>query len=133
MRILLDTHVLLWAAAAPDRLGSSRRDIVNAERRLLSAASTWELAIKQGLGKLDLGTSVRSWVDTAVKELQLDQLSITGQHAAAVEQLPPLHRDPFDRLLIAQARSEGALLLTADRGLLGYGDVVRLVGGDRPG
>ncbi len=128
VKIFFATHVLLWAAAAPERLGSSRQGFLDAERRLLSAASTWELAIKQGLGKLALGTDVRSWVDSAIEELQLDQLAITGQHAAAVEHLPTVHRDPFDRLLIARARSEGAVLLTADRALLGYGDVIRLVG-----
>jgi len=127
VKVLLDTHVLLWAAVAPDRLGSARADFDVAERRLISAATVWELAIKQGLGKLNLGTDVRSWIGRAVDELQLNQLSITAEHAAAVEHLPPLHRDPFDRLLVAQAMAEGAVLLTADRSLGGYGDVVRLV------
>lgn len=128
MKLLLDTHVLVWAAAAPERLGRARQVLLDAEQRLFSAASIWELAIKRSLGKLDLGTDVRSWVARAVEELQLQQVAITGEHAAAVEHLPPVHRDPFDRLLIAQARSEGAVLLTADRALLAYGDVVRLVG-----
>lgn len=128
MKVLLDTHVLLWAGAAPERLGSSRQVFLDAEQRILSAASVWELAIKQGLAKLDLGQDVRAWVSRAIKELQLDHLPVTAEHAAAVEQLPPVHREPFDRLLVAQARVEGAALLTADRVLLGYGDAVHLVG-----
>ncbi len=128
MRILLDTHVLLWAASAPERLGASLQELTTAERRLISAASTWELAIKASLGKLDLATEVRSWMRRALRELDAQPLSITADHAAAVEHLPPVHRDPFDRLLIAQAHHEGAVLLTADRVLLQYGDMVRLVG-----
>ncbi len=127
MRVLLDTHVLLWAASAPDRLGASQEDVTSAEQRLISAASTWELAIKASLGKLDLATNIRSWLSRAVRELHAQPLSITVDHAA-VEHLPPVHRDPFDRLLVAQAHLEGAVLLTADRVLLGYGDMVRLVG-----
>ena len=128
MRLLLDTHVLLWAAAAPERLGASAQEVASAEQRLISAASTWELAIKQGLGRLDLTTDVRSWLSRAGRELQAQPLSITDDHAAAVEYLPPVHRDPFDRLLVAQALHEGAVLLTADRLLLQYGDMVCLVG-----
>ena len=127
MRLLLDTHVLLWAASAPERLGSAEQLLSTAERRLVSAASSWELAIKQGMGRLDLGTDVRSWVPRALRELQAELLSITGDHAAAVEHLPSIHRDPFDRLLVAQSQLEGMVLLTADRVLLGYGDVVRLI------
>lgn len=128
MNVLLDTHVLLWAAADPDQLGAGRQVLLAAERRLVSAGSVWELAIKQGLGKLDLGQAVGPWVAVAVDELQLELLSITAEHAAAVEHLPALHRDPFDRLLIAQAAAERAVLLTADPQLPAYGDLVRLVG-----
>ena len=128
MRILLDTHVLLWAASSPERLGASQQDVSSAEQRLISAASIWELAIKASLGRLDLATDVRSWLRRAVRELQAQPLSITADHAAAVEHLPPVHRDPFDRLLVAQAHHEGAVLLTADRVLLQYGDMVRLLG-----
>ena len=127
MRILLDTHVLLWAASTPERLGASQQDLSCAEQRLISAASAWELAIKKSLGKLDLATDVCSWLHRAVRELRAQSLSITGDHAAAVEHLPPVHRDPFDRLLVAQAIHEGAVLLTADRRLLPYGEMVRLV------
>ncbi len=128
MRILLDTHVLLWAASSPERLGDSQHDLTSAEQRLISAASAWELAIKARLGKLELATDVRSWMRRAVRELNAQPLSITAEHAGAVEDLPPVHRDPFDRLLVAQALQEGAVLLTADRRLLQYGDMVRVVG-----
>ncbi|HMA46557.1 MAG TPA: type II toxin-antitoxin system VapC family toxin [Frankiaceae bacterium] len=128
MKILLDTHVLLWAASSPERLGPWQQNVLDAEQRLLSAASVWELAIKQGLGKLDLRVDVQAWVRRAVEELYLQPLDITADHAAAVEHLPAVHRDPFDRVLVAQARSERAVLLTADRTLLGYGDTIHLIG-----
>lgn len=128
MNVLLDTNVVLWAAATPERLGSATSLVRDAPRRLVSAASVWELAIKQHLGKLTLGGDVRSWVARAVRELSLDRLDITFAHAAAVEHLPDVHRDPFDRLLVAQARSEGVVLLTGDEQLLGYGEPVRLIG-----
>ena len=128
MRVLLDTHVLLWAATTPERLGSALAVVEDAERRLVSAVCVWELAVKQHLGKLSVGTDVRTWARRVTGELVLEHLPVTADHAAAVEHLPDVHRDPFDRLLVAQAMSEGAVLLTADRRLTGYGDVVRLVG-----
>ena len=128
MKVLLDTHVLVWAAATPERLGGAAAVLGGADQRLLSAVCVWELAIKQGLGKLSLGTDVRTWTRRVTRELVLDHLPVTAEHAAAVEQLPDVHRDPFDRLLVAQAVAEGAVLVTADRRPLGYGDAVRLVG-----
>jgi PIN domain nuclease of toxin-antitoxin system len=128
VKLLLDTHILLWAATAPERLGSAEQLVRDAELRLLSAASAWELAIKQGLGKVDLGMPVGAWMERALRELLANPLDITVDHAAAVEQLPGHHRDPFDRLLVVQAQQEGAVLLTADRVLLSYGSAVRLVG-----
>ncbi len=128
MKVLLDTHVLLWAATTPERLGTDLRLIADADSRLLSAVCVWELAIKQRLGKLSVGADVRTWTRRVSRELALEQLPITADHAAAVEHLPDVHRDPFDRLLVAQAVAEGALLLTADDRLTGYGDAVRLVG-----
>ena len=128
MRVLLDTHVLVWAAHQSTQLGPGRQLVADAEVRLVSAVSIWELAIKQRLGKLSVGSDVRTWTRRATTELALDHLPVTADHAAAVEHLPDVHRDPFDRLLVAQAVSEGAVLLTADHRLAGYGDVVRLVG-----
>lgn len=128
MKVLLDTHVLVWAATTPERLGDATGLIGGADNRLLSAVSVWEVAIKQRLGKLSVGSDVRTWTRRVARELELDHLPVTAGHAAAVEHLPDVHRDPFDRLLVAQAVAEGALLLTADERLTGYGDVVRLVG-----
>ena len=125
--MLLDTHLVLWAAQDPGGPVGAGRLIEDADMRLLSAASVWELAIKQGLGKLRLGSSVDSWTRRALRELAAEPLEVTVAHAARVEHLPPVHRDPFDRLLIAQAQLEGALFLTADRTLAAYGDVVHIV------
>ena len=128
MRVLLDTHVLVWAATTPERLGADLTVIEDADRRIVSAVCVWELAIKQRLGKLSLGSDVRTWMRRVTSELVLDHLPVTADHAAAVEHLPDVHRDPFDRLLVAQAVAEGAVLLTSDHRLTAYGDAVRLVG-----
>ena len=128
MRVLLDTHVLVWAATTPEQLGADLTVIEDADRRIVSAVCVWELAIKQRLGKLSLGSDVRTWVRRVTSELVLDHLPVTADHAAAVEHLPDVHRDPFDRLLVAQAVAEGAVLLTSDHRLTAYGDAVRLVG-----
>jgi PIN domain nuclease of toxin-antitoxin system len=128
VRVLLDTHVLVWVTHQSVRLGSARQLVADADSRLMSAVSVWELAIKQRLGKLSVGSDVRTWTRRVTRELVLDHLPVTAEHAAAVEHLPDVHRDPFDRLLVAQAVAEGAVLLTADDRLTAYGDVVRLVG-----
>jgi len=128
VRVLLDTHVLVWVTHQSVRLGSARQLVADADNRLMSAVSVWELAIKQRLGKLSVGSDVRTWTRRVTRELVLDHLPVTAEHAAAVEHLPDVHRDPFDRLLVAQAVAEGVVLLTADDRLTAYGDVVRLVG-----
>ena len=128
MKVLLDTHVVVWATHQSARLGAARQLILDADQRLLSAVCVWELAIKQRLGKLSVGPDVRTWTRRATAELVLDHLPVTADHAAAVEHLPDVHRDPFDRLLVAQAVAEGAVLLTSDHRLTAYGDAVRLVG-----
>jgi PIN domain nuclease of toxin-antitoxin system len=127
VKLLLDTHVLLWAAAAPERLGDAERLLADADTRILSTASGWELAMKQGLGKVDVGMDVSSWFRRSLRELAAEPLDVRMDHVAALERLPPIHRDPFDRLLIAQAVHEGAVLLTAERTLAHYGNVVRLL------
>lgn len=108
MRVLLDTQVLIWAAYAPERLGRSVELLADQNMLLVSAVSSWELAIKQGLGKVELGMDVGRWMARVVRELSAIALDISIEHAGGVEHLPPVHRDPFDRLLVAQARHEGA-------------------------
>ena len=126
MTFLLDTHLILWAADQPERLAPVL-DLASSQDRLLSAASAWELAIKQSRGKLVLGMSVSDFFRRSAIELGGTVVDVTASHAAAVEHLPHVHRDPFDRLLVAQATELGATLLTADRTLAAYGPVVRLV------
>lgn len=123
MRLLLDTHLLLWALATPVRLPkAARRQIVDAEV-YVSAASIWEISIKSALGKLEADPAA---VLAAVEPAGFKLLPITGQHAAGVAKLPPLHKDPFDRLLIAQAVCEPMILLTNDTAIAGYGAFVTL-------
>lgn len=115
---LLDTHVLLWAAGISDRLPSSLRDrLANpAEEVVYSVASLWEIAIKRTLDRSDFRVEPRTLrkglLATGYRELQ-----VRGDHALALDLLPPIHRDPFDRMLLAQAHVEGLTLVTAD-GLL---------------
>lgn len=113
--ILLDTHVLLWAAAQPGRLGAIEPVLTDPSTTVLvSAATTWELAIKRGLGRLTLPHDAGTFVRSQRRRLELTALSIRDDHAAHVEHLPGHHADPFDRLLVAQARIEEAVLATAD-------------------
>ena len=121
MRLLLDTQLLLWAAAAPERLPVAAAALIEDEGNtlLFSAASLWEVAIKAGLGRadfaVDAGVLRRGLVDNGYEEL-----AVTGAHACAVAALPPLHRDPFDRMLVAQALVEG---VSAGDGGCGAGGV----------
>ncbi len=121
MRLLLDTHVFLWAAADPDRLGKAR-DLV-ADRgttRVLSAASAWEIAIKHRLDKLPLPEPPADYVPMAMRRLVVEALPIGHGHALQVGTLPDHHRDPFDRLLVAQAQLEDLTILTADHTIGDY-------------
>lgn len=120
-RVLLDTHVVLWAVQDPSRLGS-RRSLVEdpVVVRMLSAAVVWEVAIKVGLGRLDLRMPVTTWASRVATDLVAEGLPITSEHAAAVAHLPQHHRDPFDRLLVAQAATLGVSLVTADPVLAEY-------------
>jgi PIN domain nuclease of toxin-antitoxin system len=127
MRILIDTQVVVWAGVVPERLGDARRLIDEAEERLISSATTWEVVIKSALGKIRLGMPIADWIQRSLTELAAQSLPITNDHAAAVARLEPIHRDPFDRMLIAQALHESALLLTADRALEPYGAAVRVI------
>jgi PIN domain nuclease of toxin-antitoxin system len=127
MRLLVDTHVLLWAAAEPDRLPPSFRDRIESPDNevLFSAVSIWEIAIKQQIGRLPLSVTPEEIADAAVR-MGFDELPVTSAHAAGIRRLPLHHRDPFDRLLVAQAIHEPARLLTSDEVLAQYSDLVEL-------
>ena len=111
MRILLDTHVFLWMVYEPERLGALEPSLVDTGSQLvLSAVVTWELAIKQGLGRLGLPQPPGQLVTEQLSRLALTPLVVDHRHAAAVADLPDHHRDPFDRMLVAQAAVEELLL-----------------------
>jgi PIN domain nuclease of toxin-antitoxin system len=122
VRVLLDTEVWLWMQADPDRLSEAARRIVEpAENELLlSAASSWEIAIKFGLGRLPLPEPPDRYVPDRIRRSGVTPLVVEHAHALAVASLPNHHRDPFDRLLVAQARLEGVPILTADPAFAPY-------------
>lgn len=122
MRILLDTQCWIWMLAAPGRLGSVGRAIVASfdNELFLSAASAWEIAIKYGLGKLKLPGAPLEIVPALLARTGVTSLPIHHHHALHVATLPPHHRDPFDRMLIAQAQIEDLMILTADRSFEAY-------------
>ena len=128
MKILLDTHILLWAAAEPDRLPRAARDMLEAPETepIFSPASLWEVAIKRSLDRADFQVDPRllrrGLIDNGYAELP-----ITGEHAVAIVGLPPLHRDPFDRMLIAQATIAGIELITVDDLVARYPGPIRRV------
>jgi len=112
VQLLLDTHVLLWSLAGDDRLGDRAVDLIEDGRNVVyvSAASIWEISIKRSLGKLRVPGDVPTEVDAA----SFIRLPISFEHAVEVAALPDLHADPFDRMLIAQARTERLTLMTHD-------------------
>ena len=122
MKYLLDTSVFLWALGAEHKLNQKARDLISSSESelYLSAASSWEIAIKFSLGALTLPGSPEQFVPNAIALLAIRILDITSSHSLAAGKLPPHHRDPFDRMLIAQARLEDMVLLTADRAILKY-------------
>ncbi len=117
MRVLLDTQAWLWMLAAPERLAPATRKLLtkSANELLLSAASAWEIAIKHGLGKLRLPDTPERAVPELMARTGVVPLPILHRHALRVATLPPEHRDPFDRLLVAQAQIEDLSILTTDR------------------
>lgn len=121
MKLLLDTHVLLWSAGVPEKLSASARAVLAAPENALffSAASIWEIVIKHGLGREDFKVDPHRLRKMLVLN-GYTELPVTSEHALGVEALPMLHKDPFDRLLIAQARAEGMMLLTVDASVLQY-------------
>jgi len=124
MRILLDTHFVLWWLADDPDLGEQARDLIAAPENLIfySAASIWEIRIKHALGKLELPDEFSD----ALGRQAFEPLAVTVDHAHAIQDLPQLHRDPFDRLLIAQARCERLTILTRD-GIIGQYDVATVL------
>jgi PIN domain nuclease of toxin-antitoxin system len=128
MRLLVDTHLLLWAAARSRRLPKEARLLLEepANEVFFSAASLWEIVIKAALRKPDFKVDV-TLRRPALSEMGFAELPISGTHAERLGSLPPIHRDPFDRMLVAQSLAEPLVLLTNDGVLADYGDVVKVV------
>lgn len=124
MRVLLDTHLLLWALAAPTKLSAETRKQIDSAEVYASAASIWEISIKSALGKLD---AVPAEILAAIDPAGFAMLPITGAHAAKVAELPLLHKDPFDRMLVAQALCEPMILFTNDEVMRPYGPFVTVI------
>jgi len=128
MKLLLDTHLLLWAAGEPGRLPARARALIKdpANELIFSAASLWEIVIKRSLGRDDFRVDPRllrrGLLDNSYRELP-----VSSEHAVAVDSLLPIHKDPFDRILIAQATVEGLALLTVDPVVARYKGPVRKV------
>jgi PIN domain nuclease of toxin-antitoxin system len=128
VKLLLDTHLLLWAAGKPERLPRAARDLIDApdSELIFSTASLWEVVIKRGLGREDFKVDARL-LRRGLLDNGYSELPITSEHVVAVDTLPALHKDPFDRILIAQATVEGIILLTTDEVLARYPAPVRTV------
>jgi len=128
VKLLLDTQILLWAAGQPERLSAAARRLLNNPRNelLFSAASLWEIAIKSSLGRKDFTVEPRL-MRRGLLDNGYIELPVTSEHAVGIDALPPVHKDPFDRLLLAQALSEGVTLLTGDALLARYSGPVRKV------
>ena len=135
MKLLLDTHLLLWAAVGqvatdrrPTRLSAAAADMINDPDNDLnfSSVNIWEVAIKYALRRPDFKVEPHL-LRRSLLDAEYVELPITGEHAAAVRGLPMIHKDPFDRMLVAQAMFEGMLLLTVDRTIASYSGPIRLV------
>ncbi|MGW4838640.1 type II toxin-antitoxin system VapC family toxin [Streptomyces globisporus] len=117
MRLLLDTHVILWWLADSDELSDRVKDLLDTEPSVhISAVSAWEIAIKQSMGKLDGPEDLAE----RVRDSQFTALPITAGHGVRAGRLPALHRDPFDRILVAQAQTEGMTVVTRDKWIPQY-------------
>ena len=126
MKLLLDTHLLLWAAGEPKRLPKNIRTLLEDRDNELvfSAASLWEVAIKSGLGRKDFRVEARL-LRRGLLDNGYSELPIVSDHVVAIESLPPIHKDPFDRILVAQAAVEGITLLTNDSVVAQYPGPIR--------
>ena len=115
MKLLLDTHLLIWAAGFPERMSAEARELIadTGNELFFSAASLWEVAIKSGLGRADFAVDARL-LRRGLLDNGYSELPVASEHAVAIDGLPSIHKDPFDRLLIAQSMIEGITLLTAD-------------------
>jgi PIN domain nuclease of toxin-antitoxin system len=127
MTILLDTHVLVWALSRQDRIPADIRMLIEGAEPFFSVVNIWEIAIKTGLGRAAFQIDP-SIVRSALLENGYRELAITGAHALAIGDLPPIHRDPFDRMLVAQATVEGFELLTSDATVARYPGPIRYFG-----
>lgn len=128
MKLLLDTHLLLWAAGDPRRLPARARALIKdpGNELIFSAASLWEIAIKRGLERDDFRVDPRL-LRRGLLDNGYSELAITSEHAVALDRLPPIHKDPFDHILVAQAMVEGVALLTVDPVVAKYGTPVRKI------
>jgi PIN domain nuclease of toxin-antitoxin system len=128
MKFLLDTRLLLWTAGDPKRLSAKARKLINepTSELFFSAASLWEIAVKNGLGRDDFKVDARL-LRRGLLDNSYSELPIGSEHAVAIDSLPPIHKDPFDRMLIAQAMVEGITLLTSDAVVAQYPGAVRRV------
>jgi PIN domain nuclease of toxin-antitoxin system len=128
VKLLLDTHLLLWAAALPNRLSRAALKLIDnpANELFFSAGSIWEVAIKRGLGRSDFQADPRL-LRRGLLDNGYSELPIVSDHVVAIDGLPPLHKDPFDRLLVAQATVEGITLLTSDSVVAQYAGATRMV------
>lgn len=128
MKFLLDTHLLLWAAGMPERLPSRMRAMLDRSdtEPMVSVASLWEVAIKSGLGREDFRVDV-ALLRRGLLEHGYEELPVSGAHATAVSRLPNIHKDPFDRILIAQAQLEEVTFVTVDAIVAQYpGPILKL-------
>jgi len=123
VKVLLDTQCWLWLCASPERFSRATLDRLSDPDtvRLLSAASVWEMVIKHAIGKLPLPSAPRDFIPSRLELTQTSMLAVSGEHALRIADLPNHHRDPFDRLIVAQSLVEGVPVLTADRVVRRYG------------
>lgn len=131
MKFLVDTHILLWAASAPQKIPPRMLKLIADERNTLffSAASLWEIVIKNSLGREDFQVDPRIFRSSLVDNGYVE-MPITSEHVLFVHDLPPLHKDPFDRILVAQSSIEGMAILTVDQAVIDYGGTVILEGNE---
>ncbi|HEY6924266.1 MAG TPA: type II toxin-antitoxin system VapC family toxin [Steroidobacteraceae bacterium] len=128
MKLLLDTHLLLWVAGQPDRLSQAARQLIEDKENepIFSTASLWEVVIERGFGRDDFQVDPRL-LRRGLLDNGYSELPIRSEHVVAIDTLPPIHRDPFDRVLVAQALVEGVTLLTTDAVVASYPAPVRAV------